>query len=245
MNRLRAAALLSLCLASPAWTQATRCEAEVQRAAATLGQIYRQWPLRPTGDRVEQGAQYVAARLGRNETASGRQWRVHVVRDTKLNAFSIGDGHIFLTEGMLRFVANEGELAAVIAHEFGHHLAGHFCTSSRRRGFLGGRIGGGEEENATRSRVGTLTAVVDPEKEREADRIATIVLDRAGYDPHHALELAMRVARSGSSAHFQYNHRIEALQALLAGRPRETFAQPDSGEFLEMKRTLWREDAMR
>ncbi len=245
MNRLLAAALLWLCLLPPAWTQATRCEAEVRRAAATLGQIYRQWPLRPTGDRVEQGAQYVAARLGRNETSYGRQWRVHVVRDTKLNAFSIGDGHIFLTEGMLRFVANEGELAAVIAHEFGHHLAGHFCTSARKRGFMGGLFGGHEGEDATRSRVGTLTAVVDPQKEREADRIATIVLDRAGYDPHHALELAMRVARSGSPAHFQYKHRIEALQELLAGRPADSITQPDSGEFLEMKRTLWREDALR
>jgi len=245
MKRLLAAALLSLCLASPAWTQAERCAAEVQRAAATLGQIYRQWPLRPTSDRVVQGAQYVAARLSRNETSSGRQWRVHVVRDAKLNAFSIGDGHVFLTEGMLRFVANEGELAAVIAHEFGHHLAGHFCASSRRRGFLGGLFGGGKEDGATRSRVGTLTAVVDPEKEREADRIAVVVLDRAGYDPHRALQLAMRVARSGSSAHFQYGHRIEALQALLAGRPPDPFAQADSGEFLEMKRTLWREDAMR
>ncbi|MCG3202001.1 MAG: Beta-barrel assembly-enhancing protease [Gammaproteobacteria bacterium] len=245
MNRLLTAALLWLCLVSPAWAQTARCEAEVRRAATTLGQIHRQWPLRPTGDRVEQGAQYVAARLGRYTAGSGRIWRVHIVRDSKLNAFSIGDGHIFLTEGMLRFVANEGELAAVIAHEFGHHLAGHFCTSARKRGFWGGLFGGSGEENATRSRVGALTAIVDPEKEREADRIATIVLDRAGYDPRHALELAMRMAHSGSAAHFQYRHRVEALQELLAGRPRASRAPADSQEFREMKRTLWQEEALR
>jgi predicted Zn-dependent protease len=243
MNRLLPAALLLLSLSPPpAWAQSVRCEAEVQRAARTLGQIYRQWPLRPTGDLVERGAQSVAARLARQEISSGRQWRVHVVRDSKLNAFSIGDGHIFLTEGMLRFVENEGELAAVIAHEFGHHLAGHFCTSARKRGFWGSRS---EGQSATRSRVGTLTAVVDPEKEREADRIATIVLDRAGYDPHYALRLAVRMARTGSSAHFQYNHRIEALQELLADRPPASYVQAESSEYLEMRRTLRQEDAQR
>ncbi len=245
MNRLLPAALLLLSLSAPAWSQAVRCEAEVQRAARTLGQIYRQWPLRPTGDIVERGAQSVAARLARHEVSSGRQWRVHVVRDSKLNAFSIGDGHIFLTEGMLRFVANEGELAAVIAHEFGHHLAGHFCMSARKRGFWGGLVGGAEDDSATRSRVGTLTAVVDPDKERDADRIATIVMDRAGYDPHYALQLAVRMARTGSSAHFQYSHRIEALQELLANRPPASYVQADSSEYLEMRRTLSQEDAKR
>jgi predicted Zn-dependent protease len=216
------------------------CQAEVLRANTTLSRIFREWPLHPSGDGVAGPVQRLTDELAaRSGESSSRRWRTHIVRDRNLNAFSVGDGHIFITEGMLSFVRNEGELAALLAHEFGHHLAGHFCEERRRRGFFGNIFGGRDRETAARKQVGSLTALIDPEKERAADMIAVRVLDRAGYDPRAAIELAMRMARNGSGAHFQYEHRIEALNDLLVTRPaRTTPTPPDSSTFVELKQAL-------
>jgi beta-barrel assembly-enhancing protease len=227
---------MTLVAASPACVAADQCQAESRRASATLSRIFREWPLHPSGDPLDAAVKRLADDLAaRSGESRSRRWRTHVVRDRNLNAFSIGDGHIFITEGMLGFVRNEGELAALLAHEFGHHLAGHFC-SSRRRGLFGNK----QDDAQARKQVGSLTALVDPEREREADLHAVRILDSAGYDPRVAIELALRMARNGGSgAHFQYAHRIEALNELLATRPAQTTpSAPDSIDFENLKQAL-------
>ena len=209
------------------------CDLEVQRAGQTISRIYREWPLRPSSDSVSLALQAITDELARRSTATSRRWRTHVVRDKNLNAFSIGDGHIFITEGMLRFVDSETELVALIAHEFGHHLAGHFCNIKRKRGFWGG----GEQEGERHS-IGTLQALVDPALERAADETAIQLLARAGYDPHATLTLAARMAAVHTEAHFQNRSRIQALKTML---PRYRFASTspqDSAAFVQLKDSL-------
>ena len=53
------------------------------------------------------------------------QWQVYVVKDRQPNAFSVGAGIIFITEGLLRRLVSEAELAAVLSHEMAHQLLGH------------------------------------------------------------------------------------------------------------------------
>jgi predicted Zn-dependent protease len=212
------------------------CDAEIRRASDTLSKIFRQWPLRPTGDPVDKALQTVTQQLALDSgERQHRQWRSHVLRDSKLNAFSIGDGHIFVTEGMLRFVDSEAELAALLTHEFAHHVAGHFCQKPRKTGFVRHLFGGGGGQGG---QVGELSASMDPEKERDADRIGTVMLRRAGYNPRVAVLLAARMSASGTPAHFQYGQRIEALQELLAGEPNRHWSSSDSMAFVAMKDAL-------
>ena len=50
----------------------------------------------------------------------------HVLADPKtVNAFALPGGPVFITEGLLRRLRTEGELAAVLGHEVGHVLARH------------------------------------------------------------------------------------------------------------------------
>ncbi len=241
--RARARAVLGLVLALlPGLGQGEiariACPAEVQRASTTLATIFRQWPLRPTGDPVASALQTVATRLAeRAGEQSHRQWRTHVIRDSKLNAFSIGDGHIFVTEGMLRFVGSEAELAALLAHEFAHHMAGHFCQAPQKSGVLK-HLFGSRQRAVQERQVGELSASVDPIKEREADRIGTIILERGGYNPRAAVLLAARMSATGTPAHFQYGQRIEALQALVADKPGSNWSEVDSAAFTQMKAAL-------
>ena len=214
------------------------CVAEVRRANDTLAQIFRQWPLHATGDPIDTALQAVASQLAaRAGEQDHRHWRTHVIRDSKLNAFSIGDGHVFVTEGMLRFVQSEAELAALLAHEFAHHVAGHFCQRSKKPGLLG-HLFSGSDAPAEQRQVGTLSASLDPAKEREADRIGTVILERGGYNPRAAVLLAVRMAASGTPAHFQYDQRIEAMQALLANKPSANWIANDSAAFTRMKEGL-------
>lgn len=214
------------------------CAAEIQRASATLAKIFGQWPLRPTGDPVGSALQAVATQLAvRAGEQTHRHWRMHVIRDSKLNAFSIGDGHVFVTEGMLRFVASEAELAALLAHEFGHHMAGHFCQAKKRGGVLRNLFGGSKARVQDRQ-VGELSASVDPIKERQADQIGAVILERGGYNPQAAVLLAARMSTTGTPAHFQYGQRIEALQALLANKAGGNWEVSDSAAFTRMKGAL-------
>jgi predicted Zn-dependent protease len=220
------------------------CEQEVERANNTLSKIYQEWPLHAANDNVDAAVQTIASNIAaRAGIRNMRRWRTHIVRDFNLNAFSIGDGHIFITEGMLRFINNDAELAALIAHEFGHHLAGHFCRAgNHRRGFWSAFFGSDEPENdappQSRKQIGSLTALVDPELEREADRIGVNILNKAGLDAHAALTLAIRMSKTDSNAHFQYAHRIEALKDLLATIPHREADAENAAAFRKMKSAL-------
>lgn len=245
-RRVRAMSRVALVLALlppllEAAVEIRACPAEIHRATDTLAKIFRQWPLRPSGDPVNAALQafttQFAARAGEQDH---RHWRTHVIRDSKLNAFSIGDGHVFVTEGMLRFVASEAELAALLAHEFGHHMAGHFCQRKKSVGFLSHLFSGNDAATA-QSQVGELSASADPDKEREADRIGTVILGRGGYNPRVAVLLAARMATTGTGtpAHFQYSERIAALQALLAKQPSGNWDLGiSSTAFMQMKEAL-------
>lgn len=213
------------------------CDAEVQRAADTLSKIFRQWPLRPSGEPLGQALQSITTQLAQQAREQHhRQWRTHVLRDSSLNAFSVGDGYIFVTEGMLRFVANEAELAALLTHEFAHHMAGHFCQKPRRAGMLRHLFGG--SANAQEHKIGELSASMDSAKEREADRIGMVMLARAGYDPRSAVQLASRMSTSGTPTHFQYEQRITALQQLVAEKRYTGVTTSDSPAFEQMKNAL-------
>lgn len=52
-------------------------------------------------------------------------WSFEVVDDPAVNAFALPGGPIFVTRGILAFMQNEAELAAVLGHEIGHVTAKH------------------------------------------------------------------------------------------------------------------------
>ena len=214
------------------------CSAEIERARDSLAKIFQEWPLRPSADAASQALDTITSSFAeRAGEQAHRRWRTHIVRDSKLNAFSIGDGHVFVTEGMLRFVASEAELAALLAHEFAHHIAGHFCRQTRSAGFFRNFFSADDYGSST-SQVGELIASVDPEKEREADRIGAVILERGGYNPRVAIVLAARMAAAGVPAHFDYSQRIDALQEFIVGRAQTKWIELNSAAFERMKNAL-------
>lgn len=218
------------------------CYGEQQNAQAMRQRIEREWPLRSSGDPLTRYLQHLAGRLAQG-IADGYtfNWSVMVARNLAANAFSIGNGTMVVTEGVFSLADNESEIAAVLAHEMGHELAGHFCAPSEVESD-GGWFGVFSPRDVRRQGVGSLVQELDPAKEVQADRIGVSILRATGYDPRAMLNVARRLHVDGS-AETAGQSRIIALEQELRGaapvRPR------DSAEFHAIKRMVAEQQGVR
>jgi len=217
------------------------CEGESERARANAARIAQEWPLRSSGDALSRYAQSLVERLARSSRRDRVPWRVAMVHDRAPNAFAAGAGSLYVTDGALEFARTESELAAILAHEMGHQISGHFCQREQP-GFFSWLFGRSDDTEETSRKdvrekdLGSISLVIDPVKEREADRQAVAILQEAGYDPHAMLEVARRLPSGGRPSHLQDPRRIQSLEASLAAVPSIEIAE--SLEFQAAKRDL-------
>jgi predicted Zn-dependent protease len=140
-------------------------------------------------------------RLG-SEPGCASRFELLLTRGMNANA----DGrYVQVTVPLATFAADDGELAAVLAHEFAHNILGHRVRLDQAgvsRGFFGnfGR-------NARNIR----------ETEIEADRMCVYLMERAGYDPEAAVRFWSRFGRRGlnflgSPTHPNWRSRIALLE---------------------------------
>lgn len=207
------------------------CSGEQQHSANAAVRIEQEWPLRPSQDIVNRYLQALGERLVPRSgpwlkrftpidwPASG--WRFFTVRDSSVNAFSIGDGRTYIAEGSFHFVKNEAELAAILAHEMGHQLAGHFCL----------RPGLSAKEHR---QIGTLVQIIDIDREIEADAIALDILQAAGFPPDVLLNIIDRLPVKGDAQ--QHRARLNKLSRQLEPGVNDDFSS--SAEFFRIKRLL-------
>ncbi|MFC1552442.1 M48 family metalloprotease [Candidatus Latescibacterota bacterium] len=125
------------------------------------------------------------------------QFKFYVLDTDRINAVSCPGGYIVLTRGLLELIADESELAALLAHEMSHVIAGHAMQSmeesevgikaSSAFDLLGAETG---ETSAieddllaiTNRAVSIATSPKLDEQEFEADRMALTYMARSGYD---------------------------------------------------------------
>jgi len=188
------------------------CSREQRVARATAARIEREWPLRPD-DAVTEFVRRLGERLAEVAPPSPYPWSFTVVRDRSANAFAIGGGAVYVHDGTIAAARHEAEVAAVLAHEMGHQLAGHFCSATRWPALLGDFLGAEPSDGRA---VGSMRQAIDPERERTADRLSLPILEAAGYDPQAALAIAQRSACEGPGLH----RRTDELAALLQEAPR-------------------------
>ncbi len=212
------------------------CEGELVQARRAAEQIAERWPLYDRGE-VSEYIQSLGLRLsGVARGALG--WKFRIIRDRTAHAFAIGGGYVYLTDGAIHIANQESELAAILAHEMSHQLAGHLCR--REPGLWERVLGWGASEHpgsGTRFRFGPFIQEFDPAKEQEADRIATGLLDSARFDPSAMLRVIERIdAQRGEGRGRGHRDRRAALMRQLASMtPRD---YKESSRFAAIKRTV-------
>ena len=207
---------------SQAWAQMKQTERVSNDAAANAR-------VRRVGGQIVQ-----AAGLG------GQSWEYAVFQDEAVNAFVLPGGKVGVTTGMMKFVANDDELAAVLGHEVAHVIANHAAERYSQTALA--QVGAGLVGAATQNAEGGLTqalgryagpalqvAVLMPysrQHELEADRLGLDLMVRAGFSARRGVDLWRRMAaRAGGasgpailSTHPSDAARVQQLDAYIAAR---------------------------
>jgi len=164
-------------------------------------------------------------------------WEFVVFAVPDINAFAMAGGKVGVFEGLFKIIANDDQLASVIAHEIAHVTAKHVHEQLSQQLLIqtGGMVGsialmgtgaGYLTQEAVLSAYGLGTAAssfaFDRKKEKEADYIGLMYMARAGYDPNQSIQvlekLEMETAGQGgptttswTSTHPSNPDRIQAL----------------------------------
>ena len=129
----------------------------------------------------------------------------HVLADPRtVNAFALPGGPIFITEGLLRQLKSEAELAGVIGHEIGHVIGRHsserLAKQQLTQGLIGALVvGSGDFTTAQIGQMvgGMINMSYGREDELESDAFGVRIMAEAGYDPR-ALMRVMEVLAKAS-----------------------------------------------
>ncbi len=197
----------------------------------------------------------VGRHLAQFSTRPELEFRFAVIESGAVNAYSAPGGYVFVTSAALAALEDEAELAAVLAHEIAHVSERHIVRELRI---------GTESESVEQTLVRLLSSpgeagrtafllAVDEalnilfergfkkDEELAADRLATLLLANAGYDP---LALRRVMARAQGAAQPSRTHppspdRLAALDALIAGQKLAALGYPNgAARFAAMTKTL-------
>jgi len=132
----------------------------------------------------------------------------HVLADPKtVNAFALPGGPIFITEGLLRLLKTEAELAGVLGHEIGHVIARHsserLAKQQLTQGLLGALVvGSGDYTTAQIGQMvgGMINMKYGREDELESDALGIRILGEAGYDPRGMIRVMEVLAKASGGS---------------------------------------------
>ncbi len=181
----------------------------------------------------------------------------HCVNDKAINAFALPGGYVFINRGAIEASDNEGQLAAVMAHELSHvalrHGTNQVTKAQWAQGFLGIASGvfGGSTGGTLLTELGAFAAGgvllrYSRTAESQADVMGTQVLYDSGYDPRAMAQFFEKLEAETKgknppeflSDHPNPEHRVERALPVVKkpapGAP-EAAAAPalPSGDFAE------------
>ncbi len=184
-------------------------------------------------------------------------FRFYILDTPRVNAVSCPGGYIILTRGLLELIHDESELAALLAHEMAHVIAGHgtkAAVDDRIRikaddafAELDREVGNDPAEveelvGITNRAMSIATGPKLDEYEFEADRMALNYLARCGYD----LKAQVRLLQGIKAKHedtidmFDLNYRNHpdfAKRLALSEKEMKGYRNYTGGTFAEYYRS--------
>lgn len=177
-----------------------------QYGEEVLRQLTMQYPLSRNEALISRTRRIVGQLTDARKDLSDAYWHVYVLEGDIMNAAATRGNFIFIWSKMLQTVPADEEIAAVLAHEIGHVLAGHPMPNPAEQAneMITGVAGMATREVLSASPSigpfagiagalveGALGAlIVNPEsqrKELEADQIGLFLMSDAGFHPAAAV----------------------------------------------------------
>jgi predicted Zn-dependent protease len=188
---------------------------------------------------LQQYVRGIGARLARQAHRPNLPWTFAVVDEPAVNAFALPGGFVYITRGILPYLRNEAELAAVMGHEVGHVDARHSAQQYSTQTLAGGGLAVlGIFVPQTRPAQGLASLGLNAmflkfsrEDELQADQLGVGYASKAGWDPQGMPGLLGTLARldeaTGSSrgvpnwalTHPPAADRVTKVEAAVAAVP--------------------------
>jgi predicted Zn-dependent protease len=190
--------------------------------------------------------------LGLQSSRPDLPWTFAVLDDPGFNAFAAPGGYVFVTKGLIDHVADESELAGILAHEITHVVGKHHLKAIRKTAQSGlltrtlasqlsNNLAGGLSNQLLLLGRDLYAKGLDQEDELDADRNGVALAARAGFDPY-GLVAALQQLRSATpdnplfalslSTHPAAQVRLDQLELAMgqrldgfSGKPTVTVAQ--------------------
>ena len=145
-------------------------------------------------------AQYVADVGKKLAAVSGRTnlpWSYEIVDDASVNAFALPGGPVFITRGILGYLNNEAEMAAVLGHETGHVSARHSVNQMSKAQVAQLGLGIGSILSPTVASAAQVAGAglqllflkYSRDDETQADELGFRYMAKIGYDPTQMIPL--------------------------------------------------------
>ncbi|PYM36025.1 MAG: peptidase M48 family protein [Candidatus Rokuibacteriota bacterium] len=173
-------------------------------------------------------------RVGRRiAEATGRadyQWEFSLIEDKQANAFCLPGGKVAVYTGILPLTRDDAGLAAVLGHEIAHAIARHGGERVSQgllvqvplvvaQVALAGNDPAMTRQVTALLGAGATVGILLPwsrTQESEADHLGLIYMAKAGYDPHAARDLWVRMAEASKGSarppEFLSTHPAEATR---------------------------------
>ena len=110
----------------------------------------------------------------------GYNYKIYLVKNKTINAFTTGGGYIYFFEGMYDYLKNDDEIAAIICHEINHNELGHlkdYLRVKKTNNTFFGELG-----NILTNVQSILTINFNQRKETQCDLHAIDLSIRTGYN---------------------------------------------------------------
>ncbi|HYW56772.1 MAG TPA: M48 family metalloprotease [Polaromonas sp.] len=183
-------------------------------------------------------------------------WTFVVLDDPGFNAFAAPGGYVFVTKGLIDRVADEAELAGILAHEITHVTAKHHLQAiakSARTGLLSQVVASqvkGQLASAVSAQFLSVgrelySRGLDQNDEFEADRTGVALAARAGFDPYGLVAVLQQLRTVtpddtlftlSLSTHPPAQQRLDLLEKAMGNRLDNLTGQPSMTVAQRMER---------
>jgi predicted Zn-dependent protease len=141
----------------------------------------------------------IKARICRTRAVDCEDIKIHIIRNSEVNAFALPDNHMVIYSGLIEYAQNAEEVAGVMAHEIGHMEKKHVMKKLIKEvglEMLFAMAGGDAGFEIVRETGKTLSSTAfDRKQESEADEYAVETLAGSNIDPQHLSNFFFRLSQ--------------------------------------------------